>query len=125
MTLRPPLEEEETVELRWWSPEPQGLQSEEEDEEENRYHVNLLTGGLETGSNDSELTPSRTEAATAPVTRDCRALEEGSEEEEGAPGKMLIVVSHLQRKNLKGGCSEKRRCVASRKNGRLRGETHG
>ncbi len=85
--VTPPPEEEGAVEVRWWSPEPQGLQSEEEDEEENQYLVNLLTGGLETGSNDSELTQSQTEAATAPVARDSRALEEGSEEEEGSPQK--------------------------------------
>ncbi len=54
--VTPPPEEEGAVEVRRWSPEPQGLQSEEEDEEENQYLVNLLTGGLETGSNDSELT---------------------------------------------------------------------
>jgi hypothetical protein len=85
--VTPPPEEEGAVEVRRWSPEPQGLQSEEEDEEENQYLVNLLTGGLETGSNDSELTKSQTEAATAPVARDRRALEEGSEEGEGSPQK--------------------------------------
>jgi hypothetical protein len=85
--VTPPPEEEGTVEVRWWSPEPQGLQSEEKDEEENRYLINLLTGGLETGSNDSELTQSQTEAATAPAARDRRAHEEESEEEEGSPQK--------------------------------------
>jgi hypothetical protein len=79
--VTPPTEEEGAAEVRWWSPEPQGLQSEEEDEEENQYLVNLLTGGLETGSNDSELTRSQTEAAVAPVARDCQTPEEGPEEE--------------------------------------------
>jgi hypothetical protein len=50
--VMPPPEEEGAEEVRWWSPEPQGLQS--EDEEEKQYLANLLTGGPETGSNDSE-----------------------------------------------------------------------
>jgi hypothetical protein len=79
--VRPAPEEEGAAEVRWWSPEPQGLQSEEEDEEKNQYLVNLLTGGLETRSNDSELTQSRTEPAVAPVARERKTPEEGSEEE--------------------------------------------
>ncbi len=81
----PPPEEEGAVEIRWWSPEPQGLQSKEEDKEENKYLVKLLTGGLETGINGSELTQSQTEAATAPVACDRWTLEEGSEEEKRSP----------------------------------------
>jgi uncharacterized protein YjbI with pentapeptide repeats len=46
--VMPAPEEEGAAEVRWWSPEPQGLQSEEEDREKNQYLVNLLTGGLET-----------------------------------------------------------------------------
>ncbi len=46
--IMPAPEEEGATEVRWWSPEPQGLQSEEEDKEKNQYLVNLLTGGLET-----------------------------------------------------------------------------
>ncbi len=83
--VTPPLEEEETVEFRWWSPGPRGLQFEEEDEVENQYLVNLLTGGLKTGSNESELTQSQTEAATAPVAHHCQPLGEGSEEEDRSP----------------------------------------
>ncbi len=45
--VTPPPEGEETVEDRWWSPEPQGLCSEEEDEEDNRYICSVLTGNLE------------------------------------------------------------------------------
>jgi hypothetical protein len=85
--VTPPPEEDGAAEIRWWSPEPQGLQSEEEDEEENQYLINLLTGGLGTGSIDSELTQSQAEAATAPIARDRRAIEEGSEEEGGSPQK--------------------------------------
>ncbi len=73
----PPPEEKGATEARWWSPEPRGLQTEEEDEEENQYLVSLLTGGLETGSSDSELTQSQVEAAAAPVARDRQTLEEG------------------------------------------------
>jgi hypothetical protein len=79
--VTPPPEEEGATEIRWWSPEPQGLQSEEEDEEENQYLVNLLTGGLETESNNPELTRSQTETAAAPVACDRQIPEEGSEEE--------------------------------------------
>jgi hypothetical protein len=44
----PPPEGKGTAEARWWSPEPQRLQSGKEDEEENQYLISLLTGGLET-----------------------------------------------------------------------------
>ncbi len=52
--ITPPPEEEEAVEDRWWSPEPQGLQSEEEDEEDNQYINSLLAGNPEARSNDSK-----------------------------------------------------------------------
>jgi hypothetical protein len=41
----------------------------------------VLTGGLETESNDPELTRSQTETAAAPVACDHQAPEDGSEEE--------------------------------------------
>ncbi len=43
--VTPPSEEDEAAEDRWWSPEPQGPESEEEDKEENQYLVSLLMGG--------------------------------------------------------------------------------
>ncbi len=79
--VTPPPEEEGAAEVRWWSPKPQGLQS----EEENQYSVNLLIGSLKTGSNNSELTQSQTEAAVAPVACDLQTLEEESEEEKRRP----------------------------------------
>jgi hypothetical protein len=83
--VMPPLEEEEAAEVRWWSPEPQGPESEEEDEEENQYLVSLLMGRLETGGNDPEPTQPQTEDAMAPASRDLQALEGGSVEEKNGP----------------------------------------
>ncbi len=83
--VTPPPEEEGAAKARWWSPEPQGLQSEEEDKEENQYLIDLLTGGFETGSNDSELAQSQSEVAAAPVARDRRMLEGGSGGKKGSP----------------------------------------
>jgi hypothetical protein len=125
--VTPPPEGEKAVEVRWWSPEPQGLQSEEEDEEENQYLVNLLMGGLETENNDSELTQTRTEAATAPVARDRRAPEEGSEEEEGSPQKDVHgseapteKESKRRRPRRKEVCGEQEKWETARRDAWLR-----
>jgi hypothetical protein len=83
--VTPPPEEEEAVEDRWWSPEPLGPESEEEDKEENQYLVSLLMGGLEMGGNDPEPTQPQTRAATAPAGCDLRALEGESVEEKSGP----------------------------------------
>jgi hypothetical protein len=119
-----PPEEEGAAEVRWWSPEPQGLQSEEEDEEENQYLVNLLTGGLETGSIDSELTQSQTEAAAAPVARERQKLEEGSEEEKGS-SQEDVNSSESPTKKSKRRMPRKKEVCGERENGRLQGEMHG
>jgi hypothetical protein len=83
--VTPPPEKKGAAEVRCWSPEPRGLQSEEEDEEENQHLGNLITGGLKTGRSDSELTQSQTKAAAAPVARDRQTREKGSEEEKRSP----------------------------------------
>jgi hypothetical protein len=48
--ITPAREEGEAVEDRWWSPEPQGPRSEEEDEEDNRYINSILFEDQETKS---------------------------------------------------------------------------
>ncbi len=122
--VTPPPEEEGAVEVRLWSPGPQELQSEEEDEEENQYLINLLTGGLGTGSNDSELVQSPTGAATAPAARDHRALEEGPEEGEGSPlhGNGSPAEKGSKRRTLrkKEVCGEQERWEAARRDEWLR-----
>jgi hypothetical protein len=53
------------VEDRWCSPEPQGLRSEVEDEENNRYINNILSGDLEVKGENPEPAKSCTEAREA------------------------------------------------------------
>jgi hypothetical protein len=125
--VMPPPEEEGAVEVKWWSPGPQELQSEEENEEENKNLINLLTDGLRTGSNDSELVQSPTGAATAPAACDHRALEEGPEEGEGSPqddvpGNGLPAEKGSKRRVLrkKEVCSEQERWEATRRGAWLR-----
>jgi hypothetical protein len=83
--VTPPPGEEGTPEIRWWSPGPQRLQADEEDEEEIQYLVSLLRGGLEIGGEDPEPTQPRAEAAAAVVDCDRRALEGGSAKGESCP----------------------------------------
>jgi hypothetical protein len=123
-----PLPEEEGAgEVRWWSPEPQGLQSEEEDEEENHYLVSLLTCGLETGSNDSEPTQPQTEAATAPVGCDRRAFKEEAEEEKRGPQEDIHGIESPTEKKFKrrmprkkGVCGERENWETARRDAWLR-----
>jgi hypothetical protein len=51
--ITPAEDEEEAEEDRWWSPEPCGLQSEEEDEEANRYINSILSGDYKTGKDSA------------------------------------------------------------------------
>jgi hypothetical protein len=122
--VAPPPEEKGAAEVRRWSSEPQGSQSGEEDEGENQYLVNLLTGGLKTGRSVSEMTQAQIEAAAAPVARDPRHSK-GQKGGREALRKTLTVASHLQRGNPREGRPGKRRCVVSGKDGRLQGEMHG
>jgi hypothetical protein len=45
--ITPTREEKEVMEDNWWSPEPQGLRSEEEDEEDYHYINSILSGNHE------------------------------------------------------------------------------
>jgi hypothetical protein len=81
----PPPGGEGAAVVRWWSPGPQRLQSEEEGEEEIQYLVSLLTGSLEIEDSDPEPAQPQTEAATAPAGYDHRALEEESVVEKREP----------------------------------------
>jgi hypothetical protein len=74
-----------TAAVRWWSPGPQRLQSEEEDEEEIQHLVNLLTGGFETEDSDPEPAQPQTEALKALAGYDHWAPEEKLVEEKGEP----------------------------------------
>ncbi len=114
--VTPPPEEEGAAEVRWWSPEPQGLQSEEEDEELNQYLVNLLIGSLETNSNNSELTQSQTEAAAASVACDRQALREESEEEKRSPQEGVIGSGPPAKKKFRRRMPRKKEVRGEREN---------
>jgi hypothetical protein len=64
--VTPPSEEEGAEEDRWWSPDPQRLQSEEEDEEANQYLVSLLMGDHE--NEDGSTGPAQPQAETVAAT---------------------------------------------------------
>ncbi len=71
------------MEDRWWSPEPQGPQSEEEDEEDIRYINSILTGNLKAKGDDPELARPQAEVGVALVNQDHQAADEGPETEGG------------------------------------------
>jgi hypothetical protein len=93
---------------------PQGLQSEEENEEENQYLINLLIGGLKTGSNNSELTQSLAEAAAAPVARNRQTLEEESEEEKRSPQEGVTSSEPPAKKKIKRRMPRKKEVCGER-----------
>ncbi len=78
--VTPPPEVEGAEEGRWWSPEPQKLESKEEDEEENQYLVSLLTGEPEKENNSAESAQPRAKTVRSPIS-------EGHQVPEKEPGK--------------------------------------
>jgi hypothetical protein len=99
--VTPPPEKEETVEDRWWSPEPQGPRSEEEDEEDNCYINNLLTGNLEAKGDGPRLGGPQAEVRVALVNQDRQAPDEGPEEEEGRHRESVANSEPPAKKKLK------------------------
>jgi hypothetical protein len=78
-----PPDTDEGEEDRWWSPEPQGLRSEEEDEEENRYFVSLL---MSEPNGEGAVSPQKeTETGLGGEDRQA-ATEEPERKGEGSPG---------------------------------------
>jgi hypothetical protein len=93
--------EEETVEDRWWSPEPQGLQSEEENEEDNRYINTIPTGSLEAKGDDPEPAESHIEAGVALANQGHQAVNEEHEEEGGKHQECVAISEPPAKKKLK------------------------
>ncbi len=79
--VTPPPEERGAKEDRWWSPEPQRLESEEEDEETNQYLVSLLMGDPENKDSNSGPAQPKAEAEAASDGWD-RQVPEGELKEE-------------------------------------------
>jgi hypothetical protein len=73
-------------ENRWWSPGPQGLESEEEDEEETQYLISLLMSEPKGESNREEATQSQDGTEAGPSSED-RQASAGESERRGTPGR--------------------------------------
>jgi hypothetical protein len=97
---------DEGEEDRWWSPRPQGLGSEEEDEEENRYLTSLLLNTPKGESKGEEAAPPQDETEAGPDVENCQAPAEKSERSgERAPGgshdEELPTTKKLRRRGLR------------------------
>jgi hypothetical protein len=88
--VSPPPEVEEVEKNRWWSPGPQGSESEEEDEEENQYLISLLMSEPKGESNSEETTQPRDETEANSDNEDRQALGE----EPGREGEGLLESPH-------------------------------
>jgi hypothetical protein len=111
----------------WWSPEPQGLQSEEENEDDNRYINSILTGNLEARSDNPEPAESCVKAGVALATQGQQAVngepeEVGGERQECVASSELPAMKKLKRRmpRKKVVCSKQGTWEAARRDAWLR-----
>ncbi len=123
--VTPPPEEGGAEEDRWWSPEPQRLESEDEDEEANRYLASLLMGDPENEDGNSGPAQPQTEAVAASNGWGRQVPEGELKGERRGPRLDFCGSEPPEKKKPRRRLLRKRKGVASGRSGRLRGGMHG